>query len=144
MSVLLLLTFFSALLALAVSLYVLRLKPRTVTHIVFALFSLCIGIWTFGYTFIFSATTQEEAWFWYRISAWGWTIFPSFGAHFALSINPKHNLEKKWWVLLLIYSPAPIMLYHGVFGNLIIEGFRFTIDYWNGNPLSEFQKFFHG
>jgi len=64
-----------------------------------------LGLWSLGLLLVRVAPTYQEALFWQRLSALGWTTIYSLLLHFSLTLTESHLL-KRWWLYPLVYFPA--------------------------------------
>lgn len=92
---------------------------------VFFYLCMALAVWAFAYSFVYpvSHESEENIWFWYRISALGWCTVPAIALHFSLVLT-RQGLAKKRWIYLLIYLPSIIFLYRVFTGVLIAYSFR--------------------
>jgi hypothetical protein len=67
--------------------FVLRSNPRERLNQVFFLSCLCLSFWSFGYTFLPGAADKEAVWFWYKLSAVGWTVGPALLLHLTILLG---------------------------------------------------------
>ena len=99
--------------------YVLFLNLRNTLHHLFFLVCLSMGIWALSFSMVNSTQYYELALFWRRIAVLGWGTFFSFLMHFLIILTEKRDILKKWWIYLLIYVPAGLLVYvFGPFGDL--------------------------
>jgi|LGOV01.1.fsa_nt_gb diguanylate cyclase (GGDEF)-like protein len=83
---------------------------KAINRVGFALMvSLCF--WVIGFMFSVSAPNYEIALFWRRVAVIGWGSAFSLFLHGILIITNRKRLLKKWWIYVLIYLPAVIILY---------------------------------
>ena len=122
MNVFSLLSFLSFVICVYLAGYVFRLDARSRSHQVFVALCASLGIWAFAYMFVYHATDDPTRWFWYRISALGWTTFAAFALHFFLEFGGVKAV-RKGWVLALLYAPALVFAWRAWTGVLLSTGF---------------------
>jgi len=77
----------AGLLYVVLALYVLYGDHRAIRNRLFALLCLTFAAWAFGDAFMISAPDHDTAWFWYRASGLGWTLFPALMLHFFVDLT---------------------------------------------------------
>ncbi len=110
--------------------YVLRSNPRERLNQLFFLTCICLAFWSFGYTFLPGAPTKDQAWFWFKFSALGWTLGPALVAHFLYLLACKELPTRKRWSYLVLYMPAFVFLVEAWTGNLGVVDFVNTRFGW--------------
>ncbi|MBN2654095.1 MAG: EAL domain-containing protein [Nitrospirae bacterium] len=90
--------------------YTLKKDSKALLNRVFFALCLSFALWAFSYIFFYSAPDKESAFFWYHISAPGWTLFPAISLHFILILTEKNRLLKNWWTYIVLYAPAALFL----------------------------------
>lgn len=123
MNILSLLVFFAFIVYLYLGIYTYRLDPKSKLNRIFSLACIDFAIWAFVYTFFYSASDKETAWFWYKISSVGWCFFPGLVLHFFITLTEKENVLKKWWIYLVLYLPGTAFIYRALTGTLLVIGF---------------------
>ena len=103
---------------LAIGIFVLLLDRRSRTHWLFFAMALSEGLWNFFAAFLYTANTQASLWFWFRIAATFGTLFIPLILHFTLSLLGR---KTRWYVLLLIYTPAVMVIIRNWTGTYIFE-----------------------
>lgn len=84
--------------ALLLVIYVLRNKGyQKKANLWLALMTLVFAWWSFCYAFLFASATQESAWFWYKVSAIGWTFGVCFLSEFIISFA---EIKPGFWIWL--------------------------------------------
>ncbi|MEG1577243.1 MAG: diguanylate cyclase [Oscillospiraceae bacterium] len=76
----------------------------------------CLGWWSFCNSFFFAAATQEQAWFWHKLSAIGWCGFVAFTAYYFLELTGYGKPFRAWWKQALFFAPTVILLCKNLFG----------------------------
>ncbi|WP_373484853.1 EAL domain-containing protein [Acetobacterium malicum] len=92
-------------------LYVFLKSPKEPINQVFLAALVSLSLWTFGFTIAISAVDYETCLFWRRFSALGWGSFFAVLLHFSLLLTEKKGALKHWWIYLLIYLPAAIVIF---------------------------------
>jgi signal transduction histidine kinase len=87
---------------------------------------LSFAIWALSSYYIFPGGNKSSIWFWYKISAFGWCLFPAFLIHFMMLLSKQNKVLTKWWIYLFIYLPAPIFLFRVFTGTLLATDFVST------------------
>lgn len=119
-----LISFFSFTLSIYLGIYVLRLNPKATLNRLFFIITLLVGSWDFGYVFIYPETDKETLFFWYKVTAIGWTTFASFLVHFMFYLTKKQKYTKSPFVIALVYFPALIFLIKALSGGFIAIDFE--------------------
>ncbi|NSW76198.1 MAG: EAL domain-containing protein [Candidatus Atribacteria bacterium] len=68
-----------------------------------------VGLWSLGLVLVRVAPSYDQAFFWQRISALGWTTVYSVLFHLFLILH-KNRFCQKWWAHVLVYLPALLSL----------------------------------
>ena len=126
-----LLSFLVAAFNLGLGVYLLRSNPRAALNRVFFLICLTFSLWSFAYTFLPGAATQEEAWVWFKASAVGWTLSPSLLLHFCLLLTRQRKILSRPWVYPLIYLPGFYFLGRAWFGEMGVIDFVPSMFGWS-------------
>jgi len=92
-------------------LYVFLKSPKEPIKRAFLAALVSLSLWTFGFTIAISAVDYETCLFWRRFSALGWGSFFAVLLHFSLLLTEKKDVLKHWWIYLLIYLPAAIVIF---------------------------------
>ncbi|MDO9492677.1 EAL domain-containing protein [Acetobacterium sp.] len=92
-------------------LYVFFKSPKKPINRVLLAALVSLSLWTFGFTIAISAVDYETCLFWRRFSALGWGSFFAVLLHFSLMLAEKKDLLKRWWVYILLYLPAGIVVF---------------------------------
>jgi len=83
--------------------FVLLRSKNSRLNLLFFFLSLSFSIWSFGYIYVYSAATMEQANFWDGIASLGYCLFPAFMANFNIHLC---NCSKsaKWlrWVFVVL------------------------------------------
>jgi diguanylate cyclase (GGDEF)-like protein/PAS domain S-box-containing protein len=111
--------------------YILRSNPRERLNRVFFFSCLCLAFWSFGYTFLPGAADKEAVWFWYKVSAVGWTIGPALLLHLTTLLGRPELLKERRWVLPAIYLPAVYFLFVAWTGTIGVVDFVSTRFGWS-------------
>ncbi len=117
-------------LALALPIHILSKNPKKITSIIFALFSLTIAVWYFGYIFFLSAPDENSCRSWFRFMASGWALLGSFFLHFILELTGNKIFSKHKWLYILIYLPVLPLTYYTVIDMRLINQFIHTNSGW--------------
>ena len=88
--------------------YIFFLNQKSGKNIAFFFLLFSLAIWSLSFALISSAPTIEEAFFWRRVSTWGWGITYSILLHLVLLLSENGEWIKKRWFVFLIYLPALI------------------------------------
>lgn len=104
-------------------LYIFCFNGRDRRNTAFFIMSLCLALWTFGYSFIFASADESSVFFWYRLSSLGWCTFPAavltLGAAFYLRRD-----SGKWRLSgYLLALPSIAWIYQSMRGVLYAEDF---------------------
>jgi diguanylate cyclase (GGDEF)-like protein/PAS domain S-box-containing protein len=116
---------------LALGVYLLHSNSRAALNRVFFAICLSFGFWSFGYTFLPGAATTQEAFFWFKVSAVGWTLAPALLLHFCILLVKKDQWSPRPWVYPLIYAPAIYFLLRSWFGEMGVVDFVATPFGWS-------------
>lgn len=99
---------------------------------IFLLFNIAMAIWSFAYSFAYTAENHFVFSFWNKFSAIGWCLFPAFLLYLVLTIS-ESKLIKHLSVIATIFLPGVIFLFISVFlfgpnikTNEIITSFFYT------------------
>lgn len=86
-----------------------------------AFFTLCtiLAWWAFGYSHFYAAVSNEQAWFWYYLSAPAWCASPSAVLLFSLAFTRRETLARHRWIMPLIFLPAVYLVYSVYFGSFV-------------------------
>ena len=120
-----------AALDLVLGIYILRRNHRERLNQVFFVVSLCLAVWSFAFAFWPSAPSKEHAWFWFRLSAVGWTVTPSLLLHFLLLLSRQDRLLTRWWSYPLVYLPGIYYFFQAQFGRMGVVDFVQTPFGWS-------------
>lgn len=101
----------------AAGLYIFFRSPKESISWVLLAALVALSLWTFGFSIAISAADYETCLFWRRFAALGWGSFFALLLHFSLLLTDRQALLKHWWVYLLIYLPAGIVIYGFAFAN---------------------------
>lgn len=73
----------------ALGVYSVYRRPNSAVNLVFCLVSAVLAIWSFAYSFVYSASDPNGywTWFWFKLSAWGWISLPALYLHMAVVIT---------------------------------------------------------
>lgn len=115
----------------SLGLYVILSDPKEpVNRVLFAML-VALSIWTFGFTIAISASDYASYLFLRRISAMGWGIYFGILVHWALIFTQKKELLKKWWIYVVIYLPAAIIVFtFSMSGSLVPNLYNLVDTQW--------------
>lgn len=77
----------------------------------------------FFYGLAYFSKSIETCWFWYRLSSFGWCLFPGTMLHFFILLTNNESKLNKWRVLLLLYTPGIILIYKAYTDFIMTKGF---------------------
>ncbi len=115
---------------LALGVYILRSSRKAALNQLFFLLCVSLAVWSFAYTFLPSAETKQQAWFWFRLSAFGWTLGPALILHFCLLMAKRGDWVRRPSTLWVIYIPAFYFLVRSTGGELGVIDFVGTRFGW--------------
>jgi len=101
--------FITALIILESAIYVFRLKGRSVTNIVYSLFTGNVAFFTFVLFMISGSDNCENCQWWYNVSIISACLGPPLTLHFTLSVTRKRTAFNPA-VITLLYLPAIIFM----------------------------------
>lgn len=110
-----LLFFLGAFLPPSWGIYMIRLNPKLKINQIFLLLSLALSIWSLGFAMANSQSTVEDALFWRRFAAIGWTSIFGLILHFFLLITDSKSKLCKFRPLL--YIPSLFLMFVFSFSN---------------------------
>jgi PAS domain S-box-containing protein len=113
-----------------IGIYVLKLSPESKLNRSVFILSVMFAIWSFAYTFFYSAPDQASAWFWYKVSAFGRCAYPVGLLQIALILTKNDEVFKKWYHYLLLYIPAIFFIYETVTGSFTGPGLVWINSMW--------------
>ncbi|MFH1513670.1 MAG: histidine kinase N-terminal 7TM domain-containing protein, partial [Bacillota bacterium] len=90
----------------------------------FFVLTLCLFIWSFSMAVMIIAPDKSICALWRTVASCGYCTFASVALHFFLIYAKKDNLLKKWWIYVVLYLPAAILLFQ------TIEKDAFSRDYF--------------
>ncbi|MEL4105460.1 EAL domain-containing protein [Oscillospiraceae bacterium WX1] len=125
--VLRILFYYSGVISLMLGGFILYLAPKKALNRIF--FTLCVSLtfWAVGFSLAINAPNMETCLLWRRVSAVGWGSLFAVLLHFALVFSNKEALLKKWWLYLLLYAPATIIVYvFAVSGTMAAHLYQFV------------------
>ena len=103
------------------TLYSFYLNKRSPLNILFSLYTFSLVFWSFGNLFLYSSTSVDSAWFWYKLSGIGWCYMHAFGLHFALVLAKKDKIFKKKIYWLILYIPSTFFYFKVLFSKLFVD-----------------------
>ena len=129
----------ASILYLYVGLSVYLLNRKSELCKIFLLFNISLAIWSFAFSFVYTAITPLEYSFWNKLSSFGWCTFPSIVLYLIMTIT-ENKFLKYWYVKLLVILPAPIFLFMVLFlfGPNIKTNHIITIIFYTGDYLHNF------
>lgn len=116
---------------LALGIFLLRSNPRAALNRIFFLICVSLAFWSFGYSFLQGAPTQEEAWLWFKVSSPGWTLAPALLLHFLILLARQGKLLERRGAYLALYAPAVYFFGRALFGELGVVEFVDTPFGWS-------------
>ncbi len=94
--------------------YIFYKNPKDNINRLYAVFSIPVGIWYFGFIFMVSAPDEAAAHSWFRFMASGWAILMPFFLHLILVLTKNRPFDRHRWLYVPIYLPALFMTYVNV------------------------------
>ncbi|HNR88766.1 MAG TPA: PAS domain S-box protein [Spirochaetota bacterium] len=101
-----LITFFTCIVYVAMGIYAIRLDRGSRLNRVFLMLCLSFAVWSLAYTFIHSAHTKDELFFWNRIGSIGWSLAPPLLLAFVLILTKNAFSERHAWFKYLLFLPT--------------------------------------
>jgi diguanylate cyclase (GGDEF)-like protein/PAS domain S-box-containing protein len=128
--------------------YAFRLNPRSRLHRIFALLCLVLTWWAFFYAFVYASPDKASAWFWFKLSAPGWTFIGGVGLHLVLLLTGEDRRWPKGWLYVLLYLPASLVLIRVWTGTVTARDFVSTPLGWaevlaSDSPWLWFHSFYY-
>ena len=114
MNLLSLVSFFNAMVFIAIAAYSLYSDGKSSLSRLSFLIHLGFAVWSFSLTFFYPAETVEKAWFWYKISSFGWILFAVFSLHYFLIQSNRRNFLHPWWRMACLYVPPAMLLFRSL------------------------------
>ncbi len=99
-------------------LFVFLKDPRSPVNRLWSLSILCLVWWGCGEVILRATDQIEIAAATNRLSAIGLRLLPAFFLHFAMTFTERERLLRRWWVPLLIYTPAVVFAVFQFTGHL--------------------------
>lgn len=99
--------------------YSLALNKEARLNRVFAFLCLCFSLWAFAFALANSAGSYDEAFFWRRLSVFGWGVAYSVILHFIIVLTESSwsQENKKSLLILTLYLPAALIVFiFGLYG----------------------------
>ena len=125
MEIILILTALSAFVGFALFVLALALNPRSPINRATGINGLLMGLWSLGACFLYFATTQEQAWFWYRTSSVGAFLNAPMMIWFFLCLSGV-PFQKRLFLAFPFFLINLTMLVANSFFPVWYSGFRFT------------------
>ncbi len=91
-----------------------RLNKKSREGILFLLLNIALAIWSFAYSFAYTAEDSYTFSYWNKLSAIGWCLFPALVLILVLTIT-KNNIIEKRFMKILISLPGLLFLFMSVF-----------------------------
>lgn len=91
--------------------YVVLINSKEKSNRVFFVLCIFLSVWAVSFALSVMAVDMETSLFWRRVSALGWGTFPGILLHYFLILTHRNKLLKQWWIYLLIYIPAAVIIY---------------------------------
>jgi len=101
-----------------------RLALHSRVHRLFVALCGALAVWAFAYAHIYPPGSDSTHWFWYRVAASGYCIFPAVALHFFLAISHWARLTRRRWVLIPLYLPGTAFLWRAWTGPFLASGFE--------------------
>ncbi len=117
MSILSLVSFFNAIAFAFAGLYLIRGNFKKTLNKLVVWVAGCYVVWSFAYTFFYTAPTIQSAWFWHKISALGWILFCPITTHFLLELSGETRRFKNTHLYIILYSVPALLLIKTLFSN---------------------------
>ncbi|MEG0680774.1 MAG: diguanylate cyclase [Eubacterium sp.] len=95
---------------------IVRAERKSILNILACAVFICLGWWSFCNSFFFAATTQEQAWFWHKLSSIAWCGFVPLTVYYFFALT---NYDKKimaWWKQVLYFTLPVILIGRNLFG----------------------------
>lgn len=91
------------------------------------IFCVCLlfAVWAFSYSFIYPQGPLSSQWFWYRLSAFGWCLFPAVSLNLFFELAHVDLILKRKWIQFAAYLPAAVFLYQVLTDRLFTVGFEY-------------------
>lgn len=99
--------------------FILAKNYREVQNQTFFALCMILAWWAFGYSRLYSATSNEQAWFWYLFSAPAWCMAPSAVLSFTLAFSSREMVMRRLWIIPLSYLPALYLIYSIFFSSFV-------------------------
>jgi len=89
--------------------YYLRSGNRSAETWTLILINTSLALWSFTYTFFYSAGSMHAAWFWHKLSVPGWCTLPAFSLYYYFRTSHTVARIAKVW-RLLIFAAVPALM----------------------------------
>ncbi|MEG1931975.1 MAG: PAS domain S-box protein, partial [Pygmaiobacter sp.] len=96
--------------------YIVTAERKSVLNLSGCAVLMSLGWWSFANAFFFASSTPQQAWGWHRLSSIGWCGFVVFTAYYFVALTNYNKKKPTWWVLVLFFAPAVILICKNVFG----------------------------
>ena len=126
-----LLTFTAFIFYFFIGFYFLLLNAKNNLNIVFTFLSISLGIWSFAFTFFYTAETKQLADFWYKFAALGYCAYFALALHFSLLLTNRRFKFKHKYFISFIYIPSLIFYVNALINNLAAKDFVSENGVWN-------------
>ncbi|MGE5423168.1 MAG: diguanylate cyclase domain-containing protein [Ignavibacteriales bacterium] len=143
MSILSLISFFNAITFAFSGLYLVRGNFKENLNKLAVWMAGCYVVWSFAYTFFYTAPTIQSAWFWHKISSLGWILFCPITTHFLLELSGTTRLIKRTHLYIILYSVPALLLIKTLFSyeSPVARGFVQSQVGWGWTYVSNIGSF---
>lgn len=117
------LLFFCSIIYLFMGIAMLHLDRKAALNRAFFALNLSLFIWSFFLAIATSAPDKASCILWSAIASFGYCTFASTSTHFFLIYTKKENLLKRWWIYIILYLPAVILLFQALKQDLFVSDF---------------------
>jgi diguanylate cyclase (GGDEF)-like protein/PAS domain S-box-containing protein len=116
----------AALVFVTLGIYTLHQDPSSRPNRLLFSLSLSLGIWAFGYAFVYHAETPESLWFWFRFSSLGWCMVGGICLHFLMLLTRRNDILERPWIHIALYFPGALLFVRSLTGTITATDFFYT------------------
>lgn len=131
MSFMSLIAFFTLLIT---GVYVFFDNHKSRLHKQFLLLSVAFGMYALSFVFIYTSPTSAYAFFWFRMSSIGWTLFPAIFVNLSLALTGRDKTSNRTLLQALIFLPGIVFLFRSFVYSLYANDFIWFNNYWKFIP----------